>query len=303
MTQSEDRDPHRYTFAADRLLWIVTGITLGYAGVEAAVGWWAGSFALVAEAGHMVNDAGALALAAAAAWVSKRPASRFHSYGFGRTEFIAALVNSLGLLVLVGWLAVSAVRRLQNPQPVAGMAVSVTAVFGLLINIMVAWLLSRGERNLNIRAALLHVAGDLLGSVAAVIAGVVIVFTGWTPIDPLLTLVISALIVTSNLRLLRESLHGLMEGVPLHLSLEEIGQTMAAVPGVISVHDLHIWSVASEKIMLSAHLKVKDLDSWETVLANTRALLHDRYEIDHTTLQPEFTEEVNREIVRPCDPV
>jgi len=280
------------------MLWIVTGLTLAYAGVEAAVGWWAGSLALVADAGHMVNDAGALALAAAAAWVAKRPASRLHSYGFGRAEFIAALVNSLGLLVLVVWLAVSAVQRLQDPQPVSGEAVSVTAALGLLINILVAWLLSRGEKTLNTRAALLHVAGDLLGSVAALIAGVVITFTGWTPIDPLLSLVIGALIVTSSLRLLREALHGLMEGVPLNLSLEEIGRAIAAVPGVVSVHDLHIWSVAPDKTMLSAHLMVKDMQRWETVLAEARALLHERYGIEHVTLQPEPIEHVMRLVAR-----
>jgi cobalt-zinc-cadmium efflux system protein len=273
---------------------LATLLTLSYAAVEAGVGLWAGSLALVADAGHMVGDAGALAFAAIAAWFARRPASRLHSYGFGRAEFIAALVNSLGMLVLVAWLAVSAVRRLQDPQPVAGEAVSVTAALGLLINILVAWMLSRGEKNLNTRAALLHVAGDLLGSVAALIAGVVITFTGWTPIDPLLSLVIGALIVTSSLRLLREALHGLMEGVPLNLSLEEIGRAIAAVPGVASVHDLHIWSVAPDKAMLSAHLMVEDLQRWETVLAEVRALLLERYGIEHVTLQPEPIEHVVR---------
>ena len=290
MSHSHDL-PNRNARAS---LALATLLTLGYAAVEAGVGLWAGSLALVADAGHMVGDAGALALAAAAAWVATRPASRLHSYGFGRAEFIAALANSLGLLVLVLWLAVSAVRRLQDPQPVAGEAVSVTAALGLLINILVAWLLSRGEENLNTRAALLHVVGDLLGSVAALIAGVVITFTGWTPIDPLLSLVIGALIVTSSLRLLREALHGLMEGVPLHLSPEEIGRAIAAVPGVASVHDLHIWSVAPDKPMLSAHLLVKDLKKWETVLGDAQALLHERYGIEHVTLQPEPIEHVIR---------
>jgi cobalt-zinc-cadmium efflux system protein len=279
-------------------LMLATLLTLGYAAVEAGVGLWAGSLALVADAGHMVSDAGALALAAAAAWLATRPASRLHSYGFGRAEFIAALVNSLGLLALVLWLAVSAVRRLQDPQPVAGEAVSVTAALGLLINILVVWLLSGGEKSLNTRAALLHVVGDLLGSIAALIAGVVITFTGWTPIDPLLSLVIGALIVTSSLRLLREALHGLMEGVPLHLSPEEIGRAIAAVPGVASVHDLHIWSVAPDKPMLSAHLLVKDLKQWEAVLREAQALLHERYGIEHVTLQPEPVDRVVRLVAR-----
>jgi cobalt-zinc-cadmium efflux system protein len=259
---------------------------LVYAGIEAAIGWWAGSLALVADAGHMVSDAGALALAAAAAWVAKRPPSRLHSYGFERAEFVAALVNSLGLLVLVAWIAVSAVQRLQDPQPVMGEAVSVTAALGLLINILVARLLSREEKNLNTRAALLHVAGDLLGSVAALIAGVVTTFTGWMPIDPLLSLLIAALIVPSSLRLLREALHGLMEGVPLHLSLEEIGRTMAAVRGVTSVHDLHIWSLSGERVALSAHIVLKEMGQWETVLAGLQGVLRERFGIEHVTLSP-----------------
>jgi len=134
--------------------------------------------------------------------------------------------------------------------------------------------------------------------VAALIAGVVITFTGWMPIDPLLSLVIGALIVISSLRLLREALHGLMEGVPLHLSPEEIGRAIASLPGVASVHDLHIWSVAPEEPMLSAHLMVRDLQRWETVLAEARALLHERYGIEHVTLQPEPTEHVVRLVAR-----
>lgn len=278
---------HAHGNSAGGLLWLAVGLTLVFAGVEAGVGWWAGSLALVADAGHMVNDAGALLIAAAAAWVAKRPASHLHSYGLGRAEFVAALVNSLGLLALVIWLSVSAVQRLQAPQAVQGEAVSLTAALGLLINIGVAWLLSRGEQNLNTRAALLHVMGDLLGSVAALIAGVVITFTGWTPIDPLLSLAIGALILLSSLRLLRQALHGIMEGVPLHLSLEEIGQALATVPGVESVHDLHVWSVSSDEVMLSAHLDVADLARWDAILRQSRELLQERFGIAHVTLQPE----------------
>ena len=277
--------PHADT--TGHILWLATGLTLAYAGVEAGVGWWAGSLALVADAGHMVNDAAALALAAVAAWLAHRPASARHSYGFGRAEFLAALVNSLGLLVLVAWITVSAVQRLRDPQPVIGEAVSLAAAVGLAINIGVAWLLSRGERNLNTRAALLHVLGDLLGSVAALLAGVVIAVTGWTPIDPLLSLGIGALVLVSSLRLLREALHGLMEGVPFALAPEEVGRALATAPGVASVHDLHIWSVAPERVMLSAHLVVRDLRQWETVLDACHALLAERFGIQHATLQPE----------------
>lgn len=289
MSASHHHHDHHHAHGAStgRILWFAVVLTLTFAGVEAVVGWWAGSLALVADAGHMVNDAGALLIAAAAAWVARRPASHLHSYGLGRAEFVAALVNSMGLLALVVWLSVSAVQRLQVPQAVHGEAVSLTAALGLLINIGVAWLLSRGEQNLNTRAALLHVMGDLLGSVAALIAGVVIAFTGWTPIDPLLSLAIGALILVSSLRLLRQALHGIMEGVPLHLSLEEIGQTLATVPGVESVHDLHVWSVSSEEVMLSAHLGVVDMARWDGILKHSRELLHERFGIGHVTLQPE----------------
>lgn len=278
---------HHHPATAGRWLWLSTGLTLAYAAVEAGVGWWAGSLALVADAGHMVNDAAALTLAAVAAWLVRRPASARHSYGFGRAEFLAALVNSLGLLILVAWIAVSAVQRLYHPQPVIGEAVSLAAAVGLAINLLVAWLLSRGERNLNTRAALLHVLGDLLGSVAALLSGIVIAFTGWTPMDPLLSLGISALIVVSSLRLLREALHGLMEGTPFNIAPEEVGRALATVPGVASVHDLHIWSVASEQVMLSAHLVVRDLRQWETVLEACHTLLAERFAIQHATLQPE----------------
>lgn len=288
MNHDHDHDHHHHHGeATDRILWLATGLTLAYAGVEVGVGWWAGSLALVADAGHMVNDAAALALAAVAAWLARRPASSWHSYGFGRAEFIAALINSLALLILVAWIAVSAVQRLHQPQPVMGEAVSVAATVGLILNIGVAWLLSREERNLNTRAALLHVLGDLLGSVAALLSGVVIAFTGWMPIDPLLSLGISALIVVSSLRLLRESLHGLMEGTPFNLAPEEVGRALATVPGVASAHDLHIWSIASEQTLLSAHLVVRDLRQWETVLDACHALLAGRFAIHHATLQPE----------------
>lgn len=278
---------HHHPHAASRILWLATGLTLSYAGVEASVGWWAGSLALIADAGHMVNDAAALTLAAAAAWLAQRPASVRHSYGFGRAEFLAALINSLGLLLLVAWLTVSAVQRLRDPQPVIGEAVSLAAAAGLIINLGVAWLLSRGKQDLNTRAALLHVLGDLLGSVAALISGIVIAMTHWTPIDPLLSLGIGALVLVSSLRLLRESLHGLMEGTPLNIALEEVGRSLATVSGVVSVHDLHIWSVAPEQVMLSAHLIVRDLRQWESVLDACHALLTEQFDIRHATLQPE----------------
>lgn len=268
-------------------LMLATALTLGFAGVEASVGLWAGSLALVADAGHMVNDAAALGLAAGAAWLARRAPSVRHSYGLGRAEFLAALINSAALLLLVVWLVVSAITRLHTPHAVQGVAVSLTAALGLALNLLVAWMLTRGEKTLNTRAALLHVLGDLLGSVAALLSGLVIAFTAWTPIDPLLSLGIGALILVSSLRLLRESVHGLMEGVPLGINLEEVGHALATVPGVASVHDLHIWAVKSDVPVLSAHLVVHDLNDWEAVLERSHALLTEGFGIAHATLQPE----------------
>jgi cobalt-zinc-cadmium efflux system protein len=284
---SHGHDHHHHAPSSGATLPLAAALTLVFAGVEAGVGLWAGSLALVADAGHMLNDAAALALAAGAAWLAKRPASARHSYGFGRAEFIAALINSAALLALVAWLVVTAIERLQEPRPVIGEAVFVTAAIGLGINVLVAWLLMRGEKNLNTRAALLHVLGDLLGSVAALVAGIVIVTTGWTLIDPLLSLAIGALILVSSLRLLREALHGLMEGTPFGIDPEVVGRALAGVPGVASVHDLHIWSVKAGHPLLSAHLVVKDIGHWEGILEAAHTLLAERFGIQHATLQPE----------------
>jgi cobalt-zinc-cadmium efflux system protein len=287
MSHDHAHHHHHHAPSSSTTLALATVLTLAFAGVEAGVGLWAGSLALVADAGHMLNDAAALAIAAGAAWLARRPASARHSYGFGRAEFIAALINSTALLALVAWLVVSAIERLQTPRPVLGEAVFFTAAIGLAINLLVAWLLMRGEKNLNTRAALLHVLGDLLGSVAALIAGLVIVTTGWTLIDPLLSLVIGALILVSSLRLLREALHGLMEGAPFAIDPALVGRALAGVPGVASVHDLHIWSVQAGQTLLSAHLVVEDIARWEGVLEAAHTLLAERFGIEHATLQPE----------------
>lgn len=271
-------------------------LTLGYAAVETGVGLWSGSLALLGDAGHMFTDSLALGLAALAAHLARRPPSHRHSYGLGRVEVIAALLNALFMLAVVASIAWEALGRLQQPQPVQGAAVMITALFGLLINGGVAWLLSRGENTLNTRAALLHVMGDLLGSVAALAAGAIILFTGWTPIDPLLALVICVLILHSTLSILRESLHVMLEGVPLHLSLPGIGRAMAGVEKVHSVHDLHIWSLGAGRIALSAHILLDQMEDWPEVQHAMNHLLHESFDIDHITLQPEL---ISSHVLRP----
>ena len=268
-------------------LLVALGLTLSFAGVEAVAGWWSGSLALVADAAHMLTDSSALGLAAAAAWLARRPPSMLHSYGLVRAEVMAALFNSLLMLALIGFIVSEAIDRIGTPRDIAGGTVIGVAVIGLVINLAVAWVLSRGEASLNSRAALLHVLGDALGSVAAITAGIVIVTTGWTPIDPLLSLLVAALILVSALRLLREVVHVLMEGVPVHIRLDVVGRDLAVLDGVLRVHDLHVWTLSSGTIALSAHLEIRNLADWPVILAAARQTLDTRHGIRHVTLQPE----------------
>ncbi len=267
---------------------LALAVTLLYAAVEAGAGWWAGSLALLSDAGHMVTDALALGFATAAAWVARRPPTPRHSFGLERVEVLAALGNAGFMLAVVIGITWSAAARLLHPVPVQGLAVTAVALVGLVLNIAVAWLLAHGEETLNSRAALLHVLGDLFGSVAALVAGLVIQLTGWTPIDPLLSLFICALILFSTLRLARETLHTLLEGVPLELSLPEVGRRIAAVEGVLSVHDLHIWALSSKRTALSAHLVLRDMNDWARVLPAVCRMLREDFGIEHATLQPEL---------------
>lgn len=244
---------------------------------------------MLSDAGHMFSDSAALALAAFAAWIARRPVSLRHSYGFVRAEIVAALLNGMAMLLVIVGIVVEAIERLRSPQPVAGGAVMAIAFAGLLINVAVAFALSRGEHDINVRGALLHVFGDLLGSFAALLAGAVIYFTGWTPVDPILSLIVAGLILLSALNLLREALHVLMEGVPLTLQLETVGREMAKIKGVQAVHDLHVWTLASGMVALSAHLELKEMGAWPQILATMRQMLHDKFDISHVTLQPEIS--------------
>ena len=262
-------------------------ITLVYAFIELGGGLWSGSLALVSDAGHMFSDVFALGLAAGAAWLAQRPVGHRHSYGWARAEVVGAFINGLLMLGIVVWLVVEAVQRLLHQQPVQGAGVIVIASIGLVINGVVAYILGHSEETLNRRAALVHVLGDLLSSLAAVIAGAVIYFTGWVLIDPILSLVIGMLILGTTVQLLREALHVLMEGVPHAVDFAQIGTALASVAGVSEVHDLHIWSIASHRTALSAHVEISRLDEWPGILDACRHLLRHDFGIEHVTLQPE----------------
>ena len=269
------------------LAWALV-LTFSFAIVEALTGWWSGSLALLGDAGHMVSDSTALGMALFAAWIAQKPPSATHTYGLGRLETLTAFANGLLMLAIVVTIVVSAIERLQHPQSVQGGAVMGVATLGLLINIAVLFVLSRGEQTLNTRGALLHVMGDLLGSVAAIASGAVIYFTGWMPIDPILSMVICALILMSSINLLRESLHVILEGVPTNLNLRDVGAAMAHVPGVASVHDLHIWTMGNGQPALSAHVVIGDMAQWPDILALQLQVLDESYHVEHVTLQPEL---------------
>ena len=263
-------------------------LTVGFAAVEAVGGWWTGSLALLSDAGHMLTDGAALALGAFAASMARRPPSASHSYGLGRAEPFAALVNAVTMLVIVGALAYEALSRLQEAGPVIkGEWAALIAFAGLALNLALLRRLAPHQHDLNARAATLHVVGDALGSVAALVAGVVIALTGWLPIDPIASLVICALIAVSAVRLTRESVHALMEGVPRGLSVEAIGREMASVEGVLSVHDLHVWMLSGSRTALSAHVVVGSMHQWERTLRALQRCLQEKFHIDHVTLQPE----------------
>lgn len=283
---------HRHYFEnrSQKILAWALGLTLSFAGIEVVFGFWSNSLALISDAGHMVTDAAALGLALLAQVIAKRPPTAKNSFGFGRAEALAAFVNGLGMLAVVGWISYEALRRLSHPETVQGAAVMLVASIGLAINVIVAWVLSHDKESVNTRAALVHVMGDLLGSVAAILSGAVIYYTGWMQIDPILSIFVSLLILKSTLGVLAESYHFLMEGVPHHIDYVEIGNNLEAIEGVLSVHDLHVWDMSPGHTALIGHLEIDDLSAWPRILESVKTMLLDKHKIDHITLQAEVSE-------------
>mgnify|MGYP000392099949 CR=1 FL=1 len=280
---------HHHGRGSRRTLILALGITGGFAIVELVGGWLANSLALIGDAGHMATDAAALGLGAAAAAISRVGATRRYSYGLGRAEVLGALLNVLFMYGVIAAIAVAAIARLRDPQPVGGLTVMVIAAVGLAVNLLVLCILHGGEQTLNTRGAMLHVLGDLLGSVGALTAGLVVWLTGWTPIDPILSLAICGLILLSSTRLLLESVHVVMEGVPPGLSSERIRRRMEqADPAIEEVHHLHVWAVSSDLHALSAHVVLRDAARWPQVLLRVQQALRRDFGIAHATLQPEL---------------
>ena len=259
--------------------------------VEVIGGIISGSLALLADAGHMLTDTMALALAAFAFRVSSRPADGRRSYGYQRVQIIAAFVNGLSLLGIVGWILFEAVMRLIDPPDVIGRTMLIVASAGLLVNIFAFVVLHGGDQdNLNIRGAALHVLGDLLGSVAAIIAALVVIRTGWMPIDPILSVLVAMLILRSAWQLVRRSAHILLEGAPEWLDVDEMQEKIIArVPEVSEIHHVHVWGLTPQHLMLTMHVVLPENVVEPTpVVRRVKAVLRSDFGIDHSTIEAEY---------------
>ena len=257
--------------------------------VEVIGGILSGSLALIADAGHMATDTAALALAWFAFQLSKRPAAPQLSYGFHRGEVLAAFVNGLAMMALVAWIIFEAISRLLEPAPVVGGIMLWIAATGLIVNCLAFWLLHGGsQENLNMRGAAVHVLGDLLGSIAAIIAAGVILTTGWTPIDPLLSLLVALLILRSAWLITRQSAHILMEGAPHDLDPEAIRKDLLAnVDNLQDVHDMHIWCLNQERPLITLHARICEGGSSDKLLIAIKQRLRQEFHVDHATVQIE----------------
>ncbi len=266
-------------------------LTAGFALVEFAGGLISGSLALLADAGHMASDIVALMLAIMASNIANRPAHAQMTYGYGRAKVLAAQLNGLGLWLLSFWILWEGWQRLLNPPDVNGNIMVAIAVLGLVINLIVMkWL--HGSHDLNSRAAYWHVLGDALGSVAAVVAGIVIILTGWMPIDPILSFLVAAIIAWGGWRLLHETTLELMAAVPAGVDLKSIENMLIQIDDVIGIHHIHIWTLPDSKLAISAHIQLECIEHWPALLPKLQSALQQQ-NIFHVTLQPELTYHAN----------
>ena len=250
-----------------------------------------GSLALLADAGHMLTDTVSLFLAWIAARMARKPADTLRSYGYHRVQILAAFINGVFFILIVGWITYEAVQRILNPVEVMGDIMLVIAGLGLIVNLLAFFILhGAGGKDLNIRAALLHVLGDLLGSVAAITAAVIILGTGWMPIDPILSVFVALLILRSAWMVVKESSHILLEGTPQDIDVEDLQTAIVeAIPSVRDVHHVHVWSLTPEHPLLTLHVNVDpEVDSTQ-VLQRVKQVLQDRFQIHHSTVQVEPT--------------
>ncbi len=251
-----------------------------------------GSLALLADAGHMLTDTASLSLAWFAARLAHKPADMLRSYGFYRVQILAAFLNGVFFILLVIWIFVEAVQRIREPVEVMGTPMLIVASLGLLVNLLAFWVLHRGDHgNLNMRAASLHVLGDLLGSVAAIAAAIIILLTGWMPIDPVLSVLVALLILNSAIRVVRDSTHILIEGTPQDIDVQTINDVLVKeIPCVTNVHHVHVWSLTPDKPMMTLHVNIQADTDPVTVLKKIKHILKERFKLKHTTIQIEYAE-------------
>jgi len=271
-----------------RLLWAM-GLIAGFMIIEVIGGLLSGSLALMADAGHMLTDTASLALAWLAARIARRPADELRTYGYHRIQILAAFLNGIGFIALVIWIAIEAVQRLMQPVEVLGGLMLVVAAMGLVVNVVAFAILHGGSReDLNLRGALVHVIGDLLGSVAAMVAAGVILWSGWMPIDPLLSILVALLILRSAWYVVRHSTHILLEGTPEDMDVERLRTILTdAVPAVQDIHHIHVWSLTPERPMLTMHVTVAEAADVSEVLSQLKDILNERFGIHHSTIQVE----------------
>lgn len=279
-----------------RRLWIALGLTSVFLVAEVVGGFLSNSLALLADAGHMLTDVAALGLSLFVAWFSRRPETDRRTYGYLRLEILAAFVNGATLLLLSVWILVEAILRFRTPEPISGGLMLVVAVLGLLVNVAAAWTLHPSQGgSINIRGAYLHVLSDLLGSVGTVAAALVVRYTGWLTADPIASVFVTLLIVRAAWRLVRESVDVLLESTPAHISLGAVREQLEAIPGIESVHDLHVWTVTSNHIAMSAHAIVREPERQQHVLEHALDAMR-LFGIHHVTIQLERQEMYEREL-------
>jgi cobalt-zinc-cadmium efflux system protein len=294
---------HRLSARAERSrrrLLIVLALTAFYMLAEALGGWWTGSLALLADSGHMLTDVAALALALMAVWFGARPATPSKTFGYHRLEILAALVNGVVLVLMALLIFYHAYERWHDPHEVESSVMIVVASGGLVVNLVCAWLLHGDHHDdLNLHGAWLHIMGDALGSVGAIIAGVLMSAYGWYSADALFSGAIALLIVWSSWHLIKESTNVLLEGTPAHINLASVEEAILTTTGVHGVHDLHVWTITSGREALSAHVVHAHAVGQPELLKELRARLHDRFGVDHVTLQME-TEDFEDETFHFC---
>jgi cobalt-zinc-cadmium efflux system protein len=292
---------HSHDRPADqRLLAIALGITVALLIAEVIGGILTGSLALIADGGHMASDAGALGLSLGAVWLATRPATKGRTYGFARAEIIAAFVNSLTLVLIAGFVFWQAAGRFSDPPEVESLPMLGVAAAGLVVNLIAMSLLNkRRQHSLNVRSAFLHVLGDTLGSVGVIVAGVIMLATNEYIVDPIVSVIIGVLILISSFRIITETTQVLLEATPPGIRTSDVQEKLMAVPGVRSIHDLHIWTVTSGFISLSAHVETGTERSHHDVLVDLRLALSRTFDINHATLQLE-TASLHEELESCC---